>query len=135
MQEISIHPIPLLIAAIIQFVIGAVWYSPQLFGRPWSEMTGCSDKQMKNGMGKAMLVSFIVNFVLAFVLIHAIIYAGAKTFAQGAAVGFFNWLGFIAGPTLSGTLFEHRPIKLFWINVGWQFISLLLVGGYLATWY
>ena len=32
---------------------------------------------------------------MAFVLVDAIRYAGATGPAQGAAVGFFNWLGFV----------------------------------------
>jgi hypothetical protein len=31
-----------------------------------------------------------------FVLLHAVVYADATTWLQGAVVGFFNWLGFIA---------------------------------------
>ena len=40
--------------------------------------------------------------VMAFVLLHAVHYAGATTIGTGAAVGFFNWLGFIGVVGCSG---------------------------------
>ena len=74
----------------MRFAIGAEWFSPALFGKAFAQLSGCSEEDMKKGVGKAMLADFVGNLVLCFVLIHAIFYAGATTLAQGAAVGFFN---------------------------------------------
>lgn len=68
-------------------------------------------------------------------LIHAIVYAGANTYLQGTAVGFFNWLGFIAMPSLAAVFWEHRPAKMYAIQMGFQLLSLLVVGAILAVWY
>jgi uncharacterized protein DUF1761 len=66
--------------------------------------------------------------------VHAVHYAGAVGAGQGAAVGFFNWLGFVATGMLTVTLYEKRPAKLFWINSGFQMISLLIMGVIVAVW-
>lgn len=80
------------------------------------------------------LTDLIANFVMAFVLVHAVHYAGAVNAGQGALVGFFNWLGFIATVMLMLTLYEKRPAKLLWINSGFQLISLLIMGAIVAVW-
>ena len=81
-----------------------------------------------------LLADRIGSVVVAFVLVHAVHYAGAPGWAQGAAVGFFNWLGFVATVTLGITLYERKPFALFVITNGWQLISLLAMGAMLAAW-
>src|ERR1700737_19936 len=61
-------------------------------------------------------------------------YAGATSAAQGAAVGFFNWLGVVAVVTLTIAVYEKRPFKLFVINNGYQLVSMLIMGAILAVW-
>jgi hypothetical protein len=50
---------------------------------------------MRGGMAKSLAIWIAGSFVMALVLVHAIRYAGATGPARGAAVGFFNWLGFV----------------------------------------
>jgi len=53
---------------------------------------------------------------------------GAQGWAQGAAVGFFNWLGFVAVATLGSVTFEKRPLALYLINNGFLLLALTLDG-------
>ena len=84
-------------------------------------------------MVKALIPDVIGSFVMAFVLVHAVHYAGAHGIGQGAAVGFFNWLGFVAVATLGMVTFEKRPLKLYLINNGYLVIALLIMGAILAV--
>jgi hypothetical protein len=96
---------------------------------------------MKEGMGKAILVALITCIVMAFVLGHAVKYAMADPsmsqmphLAGGMVSGFFNWLGFIVPILLGSVLYEKKSMKLFWINAGYNFITLLIMGAILALW-
>jgi hypothetical protein len=133
-QEFPIKYVALLVAAIARTVIGAVWYSPALFGAPWMALVQCSEAEMKRRMPRALPLDLVGNFIMAFVLVHAVHYAGAATLGQGAAVGFFNWIGFVAVATFFSVTFEGRPFKLFAINNGFQLLSLLVMGGIVAVW-
>jgi len=44
MKEIPLHFWPLLIAAIVRFAIGALWFSPVLFGKTFAALAGCSEE-------------------------------------------------------------------------------------------
>ena len=134
MREIPIHFFALLGAVVAKMAIGALWYSPALFVKPWLKLSGITEKQMKEGMGKALVVDFVGSFLMAFVLVHAIRYAGAATALQGLAVGFFNWLGFVAVVTIGTVTYERKPFKLFLLNNGYFLISLLAMGAILAVW-
>jgi hypothetical protein len=85
-------------------------------------------------MPKALLVDVIGNFVMAFVLVHATHYAGASTAAQGAEVGFFNWLGFVAVGTLFSVTFEKRPFPLWAINNNFQALGIVVMGIIVTVW-
>src|ERR1700676_2626839 len=110
MQEFPINYLALIVATIVKIALGALWYSPVLFGKTWQALTGRTDAEIKAAMPKAMVVDLIGSFIMAFVLVHAVHYAGAQGIGQGAAVGFFNWLGFVAMISLSATIYEHKPM-------------------------
>jgi len=134
MKEIPINYWAVLVAAIAKMIVGAIWYSPPLFATPWRTLVNISEADMKASLGRAMAVDFIASLVMAFVLVHAVVYAGAATLGTGAAVGFFNWLGFVAAVTIAQVTYERRPFRLFLINNGALLISLLVMGAILAVW-
>ncbi|SRR5712692_3426787 len=134
MREIPVHFFPILGAVVAKMAIGALWYSPALFLKPWLRLSGVTEEQMKEGMGKALVVECFGSFLMAFVLVHAIRYAGATTVPQGMAVGFFNWLGFVAVVTIGNVTYLRKPFKLFLLMNGYLLISLLVMGAILAVW-
>ncbi len=68
MQSISL--IGVLLAALIAFPIGYVWYMPSTFLTPWQKMTGVSDADMKKGFGKSMAVIGVFSLLTAYILAH-----------------------------------------------------------------
>jgi hypothetical protein len=138
MQELHLVWWAILAAGAARFLLGWVWYSA-LFSKDWMKASGVSVKQMKGGAAKAVPVDLIFCLVMAFVLGHAVKYAqmghGVPDGATGGALsGFFNWLGFIVPLLLGSVLYEQKPMKLFWINAGYNFASLLIMGAILAVW-
>ena len=134
MQEITINWLALIWAIAAKVVLGALWYSPIAFAAPWPRLAGITQEQMKTALPKALPVDLVSAILMAFVLVHVVRYAGAHGIAQGAAVGFFNWLGFVAATHITAVFWERRPFALFAINSGYQLVSLLIMGANLATW-
>lgn len=134
MREIPLHFFPILGAALAKMAVGALWYSPALFLKPWLQMTGVTEEQMKRRFPKAIVVDFIGSFLMSFVLVHAIRYADATTALSGLAVGFLNWLGFVAVATIVTVTYEGKPFKFFLLNNGYLLISLLIMGAILGVW-
>jgi hypothetical protein len=134
MQQIPINFWAVLVAAIARMALGAIWYSPLLFFHRWLALAGRTQAEMNARMPMLLVVDFLGALVMAFVLVHAVHYAGAVGIAQGAVVGFFIWLGFVATVTLGITLYEKKPFALFVITNGWQLISLMVMGAILAVW-
>ena len=133
-EGISIGAI--LVAAIVNTVIGGLWWSPMAFGKAWSRAVGMSQEDMHKGNGAtSMIWQFIVTLVMSFVMAAFIDAMGARTIIEGIQTGFMVWLGFIVTINISQQIFEKRPKQLFWINSGYYLVALAVMGAILAAWY
>ena len=134
MQPVPMHVGPFVVAVLVKIVVGALWYSPLLFLKEWQRLSGVSDEAMKGGMAKGMATWIVGALLMSFVLAHAVFYAGAHGVGTGAAVGFFNWLGFILVVQLDDWAAARRPFKLLAINAGSNLVALLIMGAILGGW-
>ncbi|MEE9225975.1 MAG: DUF1761 domain-containing protein [Bacteroidota bacterium] len=137
MPQVDINYWAVLVAAIANFGLGAVWYSPALFAKRWLALMKKSEaelEQMKKGAPRAYALSFVGALVMSYVLAHIVDYVQATTVAGGLESGFWLWLGFVGTTNLSGVLFEDRPTGLYLINMGYYLVSLLIMGTILAVW-
>ena len=135
MHHLHFNHIALIVAAVAIWLLGAVWYSPVLFAKPWIAIIGRKEGEKPKGLVTGMVGSLIGDLILAFVLAHIVGWSGADSFAWGAFVGFIVWLGFVVGPLFPQSIYEGRPFKYFAINAGYWLISLVGVGGMLAVWH
>jgi hypothetical protein len=135
MAHLHFHFLPILVSALILWFLGAIWYSPVLFAKPWAAMVGIKmDGSAKKSMVPGMISSFIGDLILALMLAHFIVWSGANTIHRGAFIGLITWLGFIAAPAFPQGIYEGRPFKLFAINTGYWLVGLIGVGILLAVW-
>ncbi len=131
----------LLGAAVASMILGSLWYGP-LFGKKWMALSGMSPDKINaaksKGMGKSYALMFVGSLVTAYVLSHFLVFASAYMEAAGVSAGFMAgfwvWLGFIAPVTLGSVLWEGKSWKLWILNNGYQFLSLVIAGVILALW-
>jgi hypothetical protein len=126
------------VSAIAYWMLGALWYSPVLFARPFVALKGWTPEEVATlqaaGAGKEVLAAFAGSLVLAYVLAHFVKFTGAETASGGLQTGFLLWLGFVVTTNLETVLFEGRPLGLYLINNGYHFVGLLGMGALLAVW-
>jgi len=142
MQPHSLNYVAIVVSAVLLWVLGAIWYSPALFAKPWMEILGIKKEEgKKSGLMLGMVASFIGDLVMSYILAQIISWANAFGFAtsafgfgNGCVMGVLMWIGFIAAPNLPQGIYEGRPFKLFAINSGYGLVGLIIVGGLLGAW-
>ena len=136
MHHLHFNHWALLVSALILWFLGAIWYSPALFAKPWMAIIGIDpqNKDKNKSMMAGMISSFIGDLVLALVLAHIVYWSGADSCGWGAFIGFLVWLGFFAAPNFPQGIYEGRPFKLFAINMGYWRLGLMGGGALLAMW-
>jgi hypothetical protein len=116
MPEVQINYLAVPVAALSTLVIGALWYSPLLFGNLWLKAHGFSAEKMREKAGRSYLVSLLCYLVMAFVLAMLVSWTGVSTIVQGVALAALAWLGFLVTLGLTGQMFSDRPWSIFFIQ-------------------
>lgn len=133
--DIDINYWEVLVAAVAHMILGALWYSPLLFGKIWMAESGLTQANMKSDkMPQRYIMAFVGTLVTAFVFAHFIEYTGASTVGEGMQTAFWIWLGFFVTAALAGVLWEGKTLKLYLINIGYYLAALLAMGAIMAAW-
>ena len=122
-----------LVAAVSAFVLGGLWYSPMLFGKPWQREAGVSEEQMKNAnMGLIFGLAFVLSLVAS--LVFALFLGPRPPVSLGLGAGFAAGLCWVGASFGINYLFERKSLKLFLINAGYHTVQFTIIGLVLALW-
>lgn len=141
-MDISVNYLAILAAGIISIITGSLWYGP-LFGEYWMKTMKFKkpakmDDEAKMAMMKSYGITTVASLVMAYVLSHIITFSSAYMGVSGVSAGlssaFWMWLGFIVPTSLNSVLWEGKPLKLWFINVGYHLVTLLIIGPVIAVW-
>ncbi len=137
MGDVVLNYWAILVAAVAQFVLGMLWYSPLLFGRSWMKLMKVDEANMKGSkkdMGATFFMSFLSSLVLSYVLAHFVSYLGLVEIEESLEAAFWIWLGFVAMTHLSGVIYEKKPFQLYAINMAYYLGCLLVSAAILVSW-
>jgi Protein of unknown function (DUF1761) len=137
MFDVHVNFLAVFVAALATFALGALWYSPVLFGGAWVRANGFTPEQlaaMRRRAAPAYSVSFACYLLMATVLSAFFSFTGASGPARGATLGAMIWLGFVLTVGLTGQMFANRAMKAFAIDAGYQLAYLALMGAILGAW-
>ena len=129
----QINYLAVLATAVVNILLGMLWYSPILFGNIWMKAIGKTKEEL-GGAGVGYVFTIITALITAVVLALFIGYAQADTILKGIQTGFWIWLGFVATTTLAGVLWEGQPLKVYLIYNGLQLVTFIVMGSILAVW-
>lgn len=127
-----VNLLAVLVAAIVQWLLGYLWYGV-LFNKDYKALVHREDAPPMNA-GAVMGLIFIANLILSMALARIVVLTGLVTFGKGALVGVICGLGFVLPPMFAEHLSERRPFKLFGINSVYWLIAMYVSGGILAIW-
>src|SRR5680860_1051559 len=111
MEISTLNWLAVIVAALSNFLIGGLWYSPVLFGKLWMKENNFSDDDLKKGnMAKIFGLTFLFSFVMAFNLAMFLNDADT-TVAWGAISGFLAGFGWVAMAISIIGQFERKSTK------------------------
>lgn len=134
----SVNIWSILVASIVAFAIGAIWYSPILFGKEWMNLSKISEKDVdaseKKGMWKLYVGQFIVTIVTFSVIGFLVSVTGSQTAGDGAFLAFLAWLGFSVTASVGEMFWKKTPMKLVFIYEICTLITWLVGGAIIGAW-
>ncbi|HYM64903.1 MAG TPA: DUF1761 domain-containing protein [Candidatus Sulfotelmatobacter sp.] len=132
---VEVNYLAVFLAGVVAMILGFLWYSPLVLGKPWMKEKGYTQESLKKAqkeMGMLYGLSFVVGLVTAYVLFHVTVLSGAffhyPKLETGLTSAFWMWLGFMMPVGLTATIFGNKNWKLFGIDTGYQLVSVLGMG-------
>ncbi len=122
-------------AAVVAFVLGALWYSPLLFGRVYVDVRAVTPAMASMRPPAWEFVGeFAKNLVVAFVIAYFVVRLGVGDWKGALQLGLWIWVGFQAMLLMGAVLHEHMPWMLYAIHAGDALVKTLLMTGILGIW-
>jgi hypothetical protein len=132
-----VHFLPVVVSALAAFAIGALWYSPMLFGKQWAAAHGFSEEKlqsMRASAGRAYAVSFLCYVVMAVAMSILIGRIDVTMVQGGVKLGALIGLGFAATIGLTANVFSDQSLAAYLIDAAYQVLYLIVMGVILAAW-
>lgn len=123
-----------LVAAVLQWLIGWLWYGV-IFSKSYRALVGVAEDQKRSNPGGVMALVFVTNLIIAFALAQIVMLSHVSTWAMGLFIGVVCGLGFVAPPLLAQHVSEGKPFKLFGIHAIYWLIAMGVSGSMLALWH
>lgn len=129
----------IVVATVAQFILGALWYSPLMFGKWWMQIMEVTHlgkdelAKMQKEMGPFYALQFVLALITTFCLANVLAFgtmANPAYSVYGAA--FWTWFGFIATTQISTVIWGNTK-KKYWCKQIFVMLSYQLVGIMLAT--
>lgn len=135
MESHGMNWIAILAAGIAAWALGALWYSPLLFGKAWQKESGLSEESIKNAnmpliFGTSAVMMIIMSAGLA------MFFQGDETMnaVKGLQMGLMTGLLFVATSTAINYLYQRKSFKLWLIDAAYQVALLALAGTIVGAW-
>ena len=133
---LGINYLAVVVAAVAAFVVGAVWYSPLLFGKVYMNLRGMNPDAVADMRPPAgeLLGEFVRYLVIAFVLAYFVVRLGVVDWKGAVQLGLWVGVGFQAMLLIGAVIHENMPWKLYAIHAGDALVKTLLMTVILGVW-
>ena len=125
----------IIVAAIVYMALGAVWYSPMLFGNAWMKGIGKTKEQLTAGLSPLSYVwALVLSFLAAYGIARICVWAQRGTVWDGIVVGLLAGTCFVLSSMGVNDIFEQRSRQLSFINVLYHIAGFILIGIIIGAW-
>jgi hypothetical protein len=136
-MHVEINYLAVVVAAIVYYAGGALWYSPLFLGNQWITAAGLDAvkmKEAKKGVWKSYLTTLIAALVISYGLARVEAYMNVGNFVGGLHTGFWSWLCYVVATMAINYTFENRSLKLFLINTGYHLYGFIVMAVIISVW-
>lgn len=127
-----------IVGAVIYFALGALWYSPVLFARPWQRSIGWDPERTPPEMNPMTYVVPLFAYLVMAVAVGMIAAAvGSDSLADGIVLGLVLGVGLSLMHTLVDANFDPnkpQPWTWFAITGSYHALGLLIVSVIVSIW-
>lgn len=127
-----------ILATLSSMVVGAIWYTPKVFGNYWMKKASITPSgKASDAIGPIMttvLVSFVTAWVLAGATFIAWSFYGGGFLGAAIVTAIVLWAGFTAARFITHDAFDNRPSGLTMLNIAHELVTLVVMAIIIGVW-
>jgi hypothetical protein len=134
---VHVNYLAVLVAAVVVFVLGWLWYSPLLFYKPWMRLRGLDPDAAMAGAkmpGGKLVIELVRCIILAYIIAHFVALLGITSWMGAAHFGLLAWVGFPVILLTGSVLWDNIPWKVAAIHAGDWLVKLLVIPIIVSVW-
>ena len=126
----------LITSAFIYFILGAFWYSPIGFGKPWMRAVGLTKETVdpNHNMIRAMIVSYLVCLAQSFAIMMVVSHLKVQLVIYSAVIGAMIALAFGLLSAVRSDAYIKRNMVQMSIDHGYDVAGGAIIAGYVTWW-
>jgi len=135
MEFTSINYWALLVGAVAYMMLGALWYSPVLFGNAWMRGIGKTKEQVAADFKPInYLVALMTSFLAAYGVARLMVWTGGDSIRDALIISLLAGICFVLTTIGVNDVFEKRPSGLTFINVLYHLCGFMIIGVLVGAW-
>jgi hypothetical protein len=123
------------VAWLINMVVGAFWYSPAGFAKQWSKLTGVNIMKIPvaeaNKIISFVAVSALIQALTLAVILNSLDVSGVM---EGLQVGLLLWFGLVTATTVGVTLYQRLGWKFMALNSSYFLVVMTINSVIISSW-
>jgi hypothetical protein len=137
LNDVTVDYMAVFAAALVYFILGAIWYAPCLFrsrccikhdeSHPEEPPQACKMDSTTCKIG-SYIGEFVLDLVIAYVLAIFIEVSQATEIIEGIMVAIWIGIGFVATTHFSAVLWGRKTLKSFFIHACFMLVGLTAMG-------
>jgi len=125
----------ILVAGAAYFILGALWYSPVIFGKAWTQAVGKSKEELQKGSSALKMIwAFVGSLIIAYGLARILSWTGSYSLTDAIVVSLLAAICFLVTVIGISDSMEVRPMKLYLINIFYNIIGFCIMGIIIGVW-
>lgn len=126
-----------IVGALIYFALGAIWYMPFAFGKPWMRSIGWDESRQPQANPMTYIAPLVLYIVAAIATGMLAAASGSDTFGEGIVLGLVIGVGYALVLTAVEAVFDpNKPQPWVWfaISGAYHLIGLVIVAVVVSIW-
>ena len=135
MEMGSVNFLSIIVAAVAYMALGALWYSPVLFGSAWMKGIGKTREQVAAGASPMnYIMALILSFIAAYGIARIMVWTNRDSISDGIVIGLLAGVCFAWSVVGVHDVFENRPKGLTFINALYHIVGFMIIGIIVGAW-
>jgi hypothetical protein len=131
----DVNWLAILVAAVVWFVLGGLWYMTPVIARVWQRAGGIEVPEDAGPNPMVFVLTFLAYLVAATVTAMLAVATGTDTVGEGVALGAVVGVGYALTAAAVNAIYDQKPepVTWFWVNGVFNLIGLTVVGAIIGA--